>query len=534
MLQKRMLDFFSIGGQVNNSSSRDRQSIDRGFDVIRRYRMNTAAFPVYWSRLEPQEHVYDFSQADYIIDRAAEYGLKLVLLWFGTWKNGASHYAPEWVKRDHVRFPRVTDAAGNETMVLSPFSEETLAADAEAFSQLLAHVREYDKHSCVIAVQVENEPGIHAAPRDYAKKAERLFRGEVPEEVASFVFEEKERILTEIWQRAGAKRHGSWQEFFGNDAEELFSGYWFARYINRVAAAGKASYEIPMYVNVWVRETQNRIQGVDYPCGGATSITLGLWKRFAPQIDSICPDVYFDDRETYLDVCSIYTRDDNPLYIPESHADEINSLHVFEAIARYGLTGIHVFAIDATVDEEGALTEQGSVYKRTVEILTSMKPLIERYRGTGRIYAVVQQEFSDSMFLDFGAWYGRVLFLNRLSEEAYIHLDNTHEADKYRSYRGKGLIVDAGDGEFYLAGEGFKLVLFPKRPAVQMASALHGIRGLNANNTPYLSVEEGYMDENGVFVPLRERTGDEDDNGLWVSSDIGLVRAVLDVHQDAR
>lgn len=534
MLQEKNLKFFSIGGQVNNSSSRDRQSIDRGFAVIRRYGMNTAAFPVYWSRLEPQEHVFDFAQVEYIIDCAARSGLKLVLLWFGTWKNGASHYAPEWVKRDHVRFPRVVDAAGNEAMVLSPLSDETLAADANAFSHLLAHIREYDTKKCVIAVQVENEPGIHAAPRDYAEKAEQLFEEEVPAELASFVFEEKDPALTKVWKQAGAQRSGGWRAVFGNDAEELFSAYWFARYINAVAEAGKASYDIPMYVNVWVRETQNRIPGVDYPCGGATSIALGLWKRFAPQIDSICPDIYFDDRETYLQVCSIYAREDNPLYIPESHADEINSLYLFEAIARYGLTGIHAFAIDATVDEEGMLTEQGSAYKRTVEILTSLKPLIERYHGTGRIHAVIQQEFSDSMFLDLGAWYGRVLFLNHLSDEPYIHLDNTHEADKYRSYRGKGLIVDGGDGVFYLAGEGFKLILFPKRSAGQMASALHGIRGLNANNTPYLSVAEGYMDENGTFVTLRERTGDESDNGLWVSSDIGLVRAVLDVHRDAR
>lgn len=529
MFQKKTLKFFSIGGQVNNSSSRDKESIDRGFYAIKKYRMNTAAFPVYWSRLEPEENVFDFSQVEYIIDKAAENELKLVLLWFATWKNGASHYAPEWVKSNHTRFPHIVDALGNETMVLSPFSGETLRADAKAFSRLLAHIKKYDKQKCVIAVQVENEPGIHAAPRDYSREAELLFKSNIPEELSAFIFEKSDPILTGIWSRAGASRCGDWRTFFGNDAEELFSAFYFARYINAVAAAGREAFPIPLYVNAWVRETQNRIQGVDYPCGGATSITLGIWKRFAPNIDCICPDIYFDDRDTYMEVCERYSRHDNPLYIPESHADEINALHLFEAIERYHLTGIHVFAIDATLDSQGELTEAGRAYKRTVDILSSMKPLIEKYYGTDKIHAVVQQEFSDSMFFDFGEWYGRVFFLNCLSDETYIHLDNMHEDEKYRRYRGKGLIVDAGDGVFYLAGEGFKLVLFPKRTATQMASVLLGTKVLNANNTPYLRVEEGHIGPDGNFVAERERTGDEDDNGLWVSSDIGLVRAVLDV-----
>ena len=166
MFQKEGLNFFTIGGQVNNSSSRDRESIDRAFSIIKRYEMNTAAFPIYWSTLEPEENTFDYSQVDYIIDGAVKNELKLTLLWFGTWKNGASHYVPRWVKKDHVRFPHIFDALGNESMVLSPFSEVSCRADAKAFSRLLAHVKEYDTPGCVVAVQVENEPGIHAAPRD--------------------------------------------------------------------------------------------------------------------------------------------------------------------------------------------------------------------------------------------------------------------------------------------------------------------------------------------------------------------------------
>ena len=41
-----------------------------------------------------------------------ENNLKLVLLWFGSWKNSMSCYAPGWVKKDFRRFPRTRDRNG--------------------------------------------------------------------------------------------------------------------------------------------------------------------------------------------------------------------------------------------------------------------------------------------------------------------------------------------------------------------------------------------------------------------------------------
>ena len=527
MFQKNKLDFFSIGGQVNNSSSQNEFSIIRAMKIIQRFGMNSVAFPVYWSRLEPQEDHFNFEQVDFIIDQANTFNVKLILLWFGSWKNGTSHYIPAWMKRDHARFPRVLDSVGNECMVLSPHFEESLRADQRAFDALLSHVKEYDQGHRIIAVQVENEPGIHASPRDYSETANLLFENDVPNEVREFVFSEKEMGITAIWRKAGAVNNGNWRDFFGHDAEELFSAFYFATYINRIAQSGKKIYDIPLYINVWVKETQNRIPGIDFPCGGATSTAIGIWKQFAPSIDCICPDLYFNDRETYMHECSVYSREDNPLYIPESHADGVNSLRIFEAIGKYDLTGIQVFAIDATVQENGELTEAGETYKRTVNILTSMKPLLEKYYKTGRIYSVVQHEFADSLYLEFEDYFGRVLFFDKI-DEPYVHLDNLHEDRKYLTYRGKGLIVDAGGGMFYLAGEGFKLMLIPKKDGTHLSTAMFGIRNLSANNCPFISVEEGYMDEMGIFMAVRERTGDEDDNGLWVTSDIGLVRAIVD------
>lgn len=52
--------------------------------------INTVLGSVTWEMIEPQEGVFNFSELDGIIADAKGHGLKLVLLWFGTYKNGKS------------------------------------------------------------------------------------------------------------------------------------------------------------------------------------------------------------------------------------------------------------------------------------------------------------------------------------------------------------------------------------------------------------------------------------------------------------
>ena len=42
--------------------------------------------------------------------------MRLVLLWFGTWKNTGPSYAPEWVKTDTARFPRMRTRDGKHPL----------------------------------------------------------------------------------------------------------------------------------------------------------------------------------------------------------------------------------------------------------------------------------------------------------------------------------------------------------------------------------------------------------------------------------
>ena len=66
------------------------------------------------------------------------------------------------------------------------------------------------------------------------------------------------------------KPAGGWREVFGPEADEAFKAYATAHYIEQVAAAGKRAYDMPMYVNTWLRYKGKRYPGVDYPSGGAT------------------------------------------------------------------------------------------------------------------------------------------------------------------------------------------------------------------------------------------------------------------------
>ena len=94
-----------------------------------------------------------------------------------------------------------------------------------------------------------------------------------------------------------------------------------ATYIDGIAEAGKAVYDIPMFINVWLMEQRWwPIPGEAYPSGGAVSKVLDIYKWFTPHVDFIAPDNYQPDSRGYESVCATYSRDDNPLFLPETAA----------------------------------------------------------------------------------------------------------------------------------------------------------------------------------------------------------------------
>ena len=62
-------------------------------------------------------------------------------------------------------------------MALSTFAEANLAADARAFTALMAYLRRVDgEHCTVILVQVENEVGMLGSARDHSAEAEAAWQ----------------------------------------------------------------------------------------------------------------------------------------------------------------------------------------------------------------------------------------------------------------------------------------------------------------------------------------------------------------------
>lgn len=153
--------YLVLAGELHNSSSSSREYMKDIWPKLEASGMNTVLAAVEWSLVEPVEGKFDFAVVDNLIEDAHAHHLKLVLLWFGAWKNGQTHYPPEWVKKDYTRFPRVKTESGKSLEILSTLGKESLQADARAFAAVMKHVKEVDSSErTVIMIQVQNEVGV--------------------------------------------------------------------------------------------------------------------------------------------------------------------------------------------------------------------------------------------------------------------------------------------------------------------------------------------------------------------------------------
>jgi beta-galactosidase GanA len=322
--------FLMLAAQANNSSNYPLM-LPKVWPAIEQMHANTLEIPVAWEQLEPQEGHFDFSYLDTLLFEAREHRVRLVLLWFATWKNNSPSYTPEWAKLDNRRFPRVINAANETKNSLSPLFAATLESDRKAFAALMRHLKAADPQHTVIMVQVENETGTYGAVRDYSPTAQKLFESSVPAALVSAM-----------------KLHpGTWRAVFGKDADEFFHAWYVARFVDQVAAAGKAEYSLPMYVNAALRDAFKYQDPSTYSSGGPTWNVIDIWKAAAPSIDVIAPDIYNSDYAFYLRTLEQYSRADNPLMVPET-GNKVEYARYFFAVLGHGGLGFSPFGIDLT------------------------------------------------------------------------------------------------------------------------------------------------------------------------------------------
>ena len=184
--------FFILGGELGKSSASSVKDIRQIFPKLKAIGLNTVLVPVYWDLLEPQEGSFDFTLLDETLSEARKNDLRLVLLWFGAWKNSMSCYAPLWFKSDYKRFPRAYTSNGKPLEIASAFSDEILKADTKAFNRVISHIKEKDAQiGTVVMIQVENEIGMLESARDCSAIANRKFSQQVPEELITYLSKNK-------------------------------------------------------------------------------------------------------------------------------------------------------------------------------------------------------------------------------------------------------------------------------------------------------------------------------------------------------
>ena len=476
--------YLMLGAQINNSSSWA-STLPAVWPALEAMHVNTVEAPVYWEQMEPTPGSFDFSNVDLLIEGARAHQLHLVLLWFGTWKNGQNHYVPEWMKADPVKYPRARSAEGKLLDVMSPHSTANLDADKRAFSALMRHVREKDSaQHTVIMIQVENESGAIGTIRDHSPAADKEFAAQVP---------------------AALRTHpGTWSEVYGTFAEERFAAYSIARYIETVAAAGKAEYPLPMYCNVWitypVHALENRNHpspGQEYPSGGPQQANFAIWKAAAPAIDLLGPDFYSDDQQLYRDVVAAYGRPDNALFIPETHLARDFGPNFFYALG-HGAIGFSPFGIDYT----GWTIKDWQIptyLSQDFALLLPMQQQIAELNFAGKLKTAVERPGEPRQRILFAAAPGAPA-ITAVVSFGFPQSDGETPPGT-TSHSGRALVAQLGPMEFLVTGFD--------------ASVSFEIEGASAENQQLeiLRAEEGgYVDRR--WLPTRIWNGDQTDRGL--------------------
>jgi beta-galactosidase GanA len=494
--------FLVLAGELGNSTSSSLEYMRPVWPKLTALNLNTVLIPIYWELIEPTEGKFDFTLVDGLIREARKHKLRLVPLWFASWKNSMSCYAPAWVKTNQQRFPRSQDKTGKGLEILSPFSKENMDADARAFAAFMRHLREVDAdHHTVIMVQVENEIGMIPESRDRSAVADKLFNQAVPLELMNYLQQHKDRLIPEfwaVWSANGFKTRGTWEEVFGKGpvADEVFMAWHFARYVNQVIEPGKAEFPLPMFVNAAL--IRPGYQPGQYPSAGPLFHLIDVWRAAAPQVDFLAPDVYFS---SFAEWSRKFHRSGNPLFVPEIAPSPFNSVQAFYAIGQHDAIGFSPFAIES-LDE--ATT---NAIKDGYDVLGQMGPLILEYQGKGLMAGLLPEgpEQRLPQQLRLGDYVLNVTF----DRPPQLPAQNAPAVVS------GGLAIAVAPDEFVIAGTGLTITFEANTPGAPIVGLL--------------SVQEGkYV--NGQWVAGRWLNGDQTNQGRHLrlgSGGYGIQRVKL-------
>ena len=479
-----------LAGETGNSSASDLKYMDTIWPKVVAMHLNTLVVPMYWELMEPKEGEFNFTLVDSIITAARQNNIKLVFLWFGTWKNSMSCYVPLWMKTDEKRFPRSCEKSGKAEEILTPFSTTNRNTDAHAFATLMKHIRAFDeKEQTVILVQVENEIGMIPDARDYCKIANEAFDSEVPEELINYLEANKDKLnpyLYDMWKEEGFKVKGNWEVIFGKSfgTDEIFMAWYYGRYANYVAEAGKKEYPLPMYVNAaLIRPDAKPGQ---YPSGGPLPHLMDIWKAAAPSIDFLAPDIYFPDFAGWVAKYDIPVGKPgqmfNQFFIPEAGNNQ-SVVNAYYAFAQHNVMGYSPFSIESLADPSNNQVAKG------YDVLAQLTPLILANQGKGNMRGVILDSAGQKAEIKLGDY----TFIVH-HEYTWPYAPKTEgENPRYG-----GMVIMVSPNEYYIAGRGM-IITF------KSGTDDGSIVGIG-------SIDEGKF-VNGKWVPGLRLNGDQSHQG---------------------
>ncbi|MFC3812215.1 GH35 family beta-galactosidase [Lacihabitans lacunae] len=481
--------FLIRGGELGNSTATSTESMKEVWPKLKAMHLNTVLMPVYWELIEPTEGKFEFGLYREMIDLARENHIKIVFLWFGSWKNSMSSHAPSWLKLNQEKYPRAKSETGQSQEILSSFSEAVFEADKRAFEELMSFTKTYDsKENTVIMVQVENEIGMLPSARDHQELANQAFKKEVPRELLTYLKTNKDKLVpefAEIWKQNGYKTKGNWEEVFGKNlaTDELFMAYFYSKFTNRITEAGKAKYKLPMFVNAALNRA-GKNPG-EYPSAGPLPHLMDVWKSAGTAIDFLSPDFYNPDFKHW---CDLYVRQGDVLFVPEHAFDATVAAKALYTVGHYQGMGFSPFSIESKEKPEDE--PLGKIYG----LLANLEPLILKNQGLGKMEAVMLSKENPETILKMGKY-------ELVCKNDYT-LSWTPGARTENWPLGAAIIIQTSENEFYVSGTGVVITFKnAENPSLRV--------GL-------LKVDEGSF-VNEKWKVLRHLNGDQTHQGRHVN-----------------
>lgn len=513
--------FIMLAGELHNSTSSDPEALKLVWPKMKAMNLNTVIASASWELVEPEEGKYNFDLVDAIIQGATCENLKVVLIWFGSWKSTASTYAPVWVKANPARFPRFTLQDGSTLEILSPFSESNRNADARAYTAMMKHIAEVDKSHTVIMTQVENEPGCFEGYRDFSSDALKAWSSPVPAEMINYMKKQKGSLfpaLEKAWKDNGNKTSGTWEQVFGksiqaeeysNYTEELFMSFYYSKFIDYVAALGRKELNLPAFCNAWMYNKRGF-----YPHATCNPHVHDAYRAAGTALDFYSPNTYTTDYDALF---KPFVSGGNTLFVPESGMAPAGVLY---SIGAYSSLGFSPFGIDNDKLQLPESAKDLNLFTQSYSTLGNMMQLITSNYGTGNMDALYIFPKRAEQKIELGNY----VITATSSTIGGFSLDFGKSIDKIGKVPvgpagpampaapapavsegpgapppsgpvGAAIMIRTGADEFMVVGFGVKLH-FETKP------------GFNVQHLGFASIDEGRF-ENDQFIATKRWNGDE-------------------------